>query len=171
MIGGAFRRCGAALALSPFALSALFATAVHAQDSQRRLTPAEALALPLVGAGAGTSGVKGIETRLLFGDPTKAGPYTISIRVPPNTRIAPHTHRDDRSAVVAAGLWHFGYGATADLAASRALPAGSFYTEPAGDPHFAWTGPEGATVYISGTGPSDTLYSPGRDAKSKLPPQ
>ena len=160
MIGGAFRRSGAVLALPLLAL-ALPATAALAQDGRQRLTPAEALALPVVGAGAGTSGVKGIETRLLFGDPTKAGPYTISIRVPPNTRIAPHTHRDDRSAVVAAGRWHFGYGATADEAASRALPAGSFYTEPAGDPHFAWTGPEGATVYISGMGPSDTLYPSG----------
>jgi quercetin dioxygenase-like cupin family protein len=168
VIGAAFRRSGAVL---PLTLFALLATAAQAQDSQRRLTPAEALALPVVGAGAGTSGVKGIETRLLFGDPTKIGPYTISIRVPPNTRIAAHTHRDDRSAVVAAGLWHFGYGATADAAASRALPAGSFYTEPAGDPHYAWTGPEGATVYISGIGPSDTLYPPDRDAKSKLPPQ
>ncbi|MGY4397139.1 putative RmlC-like cupin family protein [Sphingomonas sp. UYAg733] len=138
---------------------ALIAGAAPAQESQRRLTPAEAASLPIVGAGAGTSGVAGIETRLLAGDPTKAGPYTIAIRVPPNMRIAAHTHRDDRSAVVVSGLWHFGYGGVADDTASRALPPGSYYTEPAADPHFAWTGPEGATVFITGVGPSDTHYT------------
>ncbi len=134
-------------------------TTAQAQDREQRLTPEQVLGLPIVGAGPGTSGLKAIETRVLVGDPTKAGPYTIAIRVPPNTHIAAHTHRDERAAVVAAGQWHFGYGATADDARSRALPAGSFYTEPAGEAHFAWTGSEGATVYISGVGPSDTLYS------------
>ena len=41
-----------------------------------------------------------IETRLLKGDPTHPGLYTISIKVPAGTRISAHTHRDDRSAVV-----------------------------------------------------------------------
>jgi hypothetical protein len=137
----------------------LVASTAQAQEAQRRLTPAEAAALPVVGSGAGTSGLSGIETRLLVGDPTKPGPYTIAIKVPPNTHIAAHSHRDDRSAVVVSGLWHFGYGPVADDAASQPLPPGSFYTEPAADPHFAWTGPEGATVFISGVGPSDTRYT------------
>lgn len=137
----------------------LVASATSAQETPRRLTPAEIERIAVVGAGAGTSGVKGIETRVLAGDPTRAGPYTISIRVPPNTHIAAHTHRDDRSGVVVAGMWHFGYGAVAADAKSKALPVGSYYTEPAGEAHFAWTGAEGATVYISGLGPSDTLYS------------
>jgi quercetin dioxygenase-like cupin family protein len=111
-----------------------------------------------VAAGGGTSGLSAIQTRLLKGDPERPGLYTISITVPPNTRIAAHTHRDDRTAVVVKGLWHFGYGPVAREDATRALPAGSFYTEPADDPHFAWTGPEGATVYITGIGSSDTHY-------------
>ncbi len=123
-----------------------------------RLTPAEAAQLPIVGAGAGTSGAQGIEMRLLSGDPTKAGPYTISIRVPPNTRIGAHTHRDDRSAVVIAGVWYFGFGDKADDAKARALQPGSYYLEPADVAHFAHTGAEGATVYITGVGPSDTRY-------------
>ncbi len=100
-----------------------------------------------------------IETRVLLGDPTRSGPYTISIKVPPNTHIAAHTHRDERSAVVVGGVWHFGYGPAASDPATRTLPPGSYYTEPANDPHFAWTGPEGATVYISGVGPSDTIFT------------
>jgi pimeloyl-ACP methyl ester carboxylesterase/quercetin dioxygenase-like cupin family protein len=123
-----------------------------------RLTPEEAAQLPVVSAGPGTSGVQGIETRLLSGDPAKPGPYTISIRVPPNTRIGAHTHRDHRSAVVTVGVWHFGFGDKVDEAKARALQPGGYYLEPADVPHFAYTGAEGATVYITGVGPSDTRY-------------
>lgn len=140
-------------------VAAATAIGAAAQDRELRLPPEAIAKLPVVAAGAGTSGLAAIQTRVLAGDPTKAGPYTISIRVPPNTRIAAHTHQDARSAVVAAGLWHFGYGAAADPAKSVPLPVGSYYTEPAGDPHFAWTGPEGATVHITGIGPSDTHYT------------
>jgi hypothetical protein len=142
------------------AVAAAAVPAAHAQTGELRLDPPQVAALPVVASGGGTSGVQGIETRLLNGDPARPGPYTIAIRVPPNTRIAAHTHRDNRTAVVASGLWHLGYGAAASTEQTRALPPGSFYTEPAGDAHFAWTGPEGATVYITGTGPSDTQYRP-----------
>jgi quercetin dioxygenase-like cupin family protein len=136
-----------------------FATPALAQAQQERLTPAEIEALAKGGAGPGTSGVAGIQTTVLLGDPTKAGPYTIEIRVPANTRIAAHTHRDGRSAVVVKGTWYFGYGATAEAAKVKALPPGSFYTEPADDPHFALTRSEAAIVYISGWGPTDTHYT------------
>ncbi|MGH1559775.1 hypothetical protein ACRAWD_22935 [Caulobacter segnis] len=41
---------------------------------------------------------------------------------------------------------------------SRPSSPGSFYSEPAGVEHFAMTGPEGASVYISGYGPTSTDY-------------
>lgn len=139
----------------PFALLA----SLPAQAQQVRLTPAEIEALAKGGAGPGTSGVAGIRTTVLLGDPAKAGPYTIEIRVPAHTRIQAHTHRDVRSAVVVSGTWYFGYGATADEAKVKALPPGSFYTEDADDPHFALTREEPAIVYISGWGPTDTVYT------------
>lgn len=139
-------------------IAPLLLVAASPADFQRRLTPEEVSSLPVVAAGGGTSGLHTIETRLLKGDPARPGLYTISIKVPPRTRIAAHMHRDDRTAAVIAGLWHFGYGSQAREDATRALAPGSFYTEPAGDSHFAWTGPEGATVYITGIGPSDTQY-------------
>ena len=83
---------------------------VAAQDSQvkRRLTPKEIEALPSESAGAGTSGLPAVTTRVLFGDPTKSGLYTIELKVAPNTVIQAHTHRDTRTAVVINGLWYFG---------------------------------------------------------------
>ena len=132
-----------------------------AQDGQvkRRLTPKEIEALPTQSAGAGTSGLPAVTTRVLFGDPTKSGLYTIELRVAPNSVIQAHTHRDTRTAVVVNGLWYFGYGPKNEQALVKALPPGAFYTEPAGESHFARTGPEGATVSITGYGPTDTVYT------------
>lgn len=116
-----------------------------AQDSQvkRRLTPKEIEALPGESAGADTSGLPAVTTRVLFGDPTKSGLYTIELKVAPNTIIRAHSHRDTRTAVVISGLWHFGYGPRNEQALVKPLPPGAFYTEPAGESHFARTGPEG----------------------------
>jgi len=132
-----------------------------AQDGQlkRRLTPKEIEALPTENAGAGTSGLPAVTTRVLFGDPTKSGLYTIELRVAPNTVIQAHTHRDTRTSVVVNGLWYFGYGPKNEQALVKALPPGAFYTEPADESHFARTGPEGATVSITGYGPTDTVYT------------
>jgi hypothetical protein len=59
----------------------------------RRIAPSEFDALERTGASAGTSGVSGIETSVLKGDPTARGLYAILLRVPANTRIQAHTRR------------------------------------------------------------------------------
>lgn len=144
-----------------FALGMLgVATAAAAAPAggQLRLDPGDIAALAKAGAGAGTSGVAGIQTTVLLGDPSAAGPYTIALRVPPHTVIAAHTHRDNRSAVVVSGTWWFGYGPANTPDRLKALSPGSFYTEPAGEAHFARTGDEAAVVYITGVGPTDTRY-------------
>jgi quercetin dioxygenase-like cupin family protein len=135
------------------------ASATPAADiEQIRLTPDEITAKKGGGAGAGTSGVVGIQTTVLLGDPAKPGLYTIRVRVPANTSIRAHTHRDDRSAVVVSGTWYFGYGSVADDKATKPLPPGSFYTEPGGVAHFALTKSEPVVIYITGFGPTDTVY-------------
>jgi quercetin dioxygenase-like cupin family protein len=138
--------------------SALAATGAD-RSRELRLTPAEIEGMVKGGAGAGTSGVAGIRTTTLMGDPAKAGPYTIEVRVPPHTRIQAHTHRDERSAVVVSGTWYFGYGDKAGDLLVKELGPGSFYTEPASVAHFALTRDQPAVVYITGMGPTDTVYS------------
>jgi quercetin dioxygenase-like cupin family protein len=147
----------AALVAGLSALAVLAGGTDH--SAELRLAPTEIAAMSKGGAGAGTSGVAGIRTTILFGDPASAGPYTIEIRVPANTRIQAHTHRDARSAVVVAGRWFFGYGVKAEEARVKELAPGSFYTEPANVAHFALTRAEPAVVYISGIGPTDTVYT------------
>jgi len=126
--------------------------------SQLRLSGPEVDALARGHGGAGTSGLSGVQTTVLSGDPNGAGPYAFEIRVPAHTRIAAHTHRDNRTALVVSGEWHFGYGATASEVAGKTLPPGSFYTEPAGVAHFAFAGDTPTVVYITGIGPTDTVY-------------
>ena len=139
-------------------LSAAVVAAGQDGGLRRRLTPADVTAVPPQAAGAGTSGLTAVSTRILFGDPAKPGLYTIELRVAPDTTIQAHSHRDTRTAVVLEGLWYFGYGPRNEPSLLKELPQGSFYTEPGGEVHFARTGPQGATVAITGYGPSDTTY-------------
>ena len=72
----AFRSRFAFVVLGPL----LMAAVIKAQE-EKRLTQAEIETLPSKEAGAGTSGVSGIQTRVLKGDPTKPGLYTIQLKV------------------------------------------------------------------------------------------
>jgi len=114
--------------------------------------------MPAHDSGAGTSGVAGIRTTVVAGDPTQAGPYTIRLSIPANTTIQAHTHRDNRVAIVMSGVWYFGYGPVGSATKEKALPAGSFYTEPSGVAHFAKTRTDPVIVYITGSGPTDTVF-------------
>ena len=102
--------------------------------------------------------LSGVSTKVLFGDPTKAGFYTIVLFVPAHTTIAAHAHRDDRTAAVVSGMWQFGYGDRFDERALKDLPVGSVYSEPGRMNHFARTGEDPVLVEISGFGPTDTGY-------------
>lgn len=124
----------------------------------QRLTPSEIDSISPTGAGAGTSGVGGIQTRVLKGDPNKTGLYTIQLTVPANTRIEAHTHPDDRVATVISGTWQIGYGTVFDEKQLKALVPGSFYTEPPNTAHFAHTGNTAVVVQITGYGPTGTTY-------------
>jgi len=132
--------------------------AAQETNPDQRRTPREIDALTPTGAGAGTSGVNGIQTRLLKGDPNRPGLYTIQLTIPANTKIEAHTHRDDRVATVVSGTWYIGYGSRFDEQKLKALTPGSFYTEPANEAHFARTGTGPVAVQITGYGPTDTKY-------------
>ena len=125
---------------------------------ERRVTPSEFKFPDGIAAGTGTSGISGIRTVVLKGDPEHAGLYTIMLQIPANTRIAAHDHQDDRVATVVSGTWYIGYGDSFNRAELKALPPGSFYTEPSSRSHFAETRDEPVIVQITGFGPSSTRY-------------
>lgn len=146
-------------AIVSFSITLSACAAAQAPSPDVRLTAAEIDAQTHGGAGTGTSGLAGIETIALEGKADGTGPYVIEIKVPPHTTIKAHSHPDDRSATVVSGDWYFGYGDQFDESAVKHLTAGSFYTEPAGRMHYARTGDTTAVVYITGRGPSGTVWS------------
>jgi hypothetical protein len=106
---------------------------------------------------------------VLFGDPSKAGFYSILLFVPAHTTIQAHSHRDDRMATVVSGTWYFGYGDRFDAKSLKKLPPGSVYSEPGAHNHFARTDKDAVIVQISGYGPTDTRYF--NPADEPKPPQ
>jgi len=118
-------------------------------------------------AGAGTSRLPAIRTVVLKGDPAKPGLYTIMLNVPANTRIAAHRHPDERVATVVSGTWYFGYGRSFDATGLKALPPGSYYTEPADLDHFAETRGDAVTIQITGYGPTGTTYVNAADTPNR----
>jgi quercetin dioxygenase-like cupin family protein len=155
-----------------FPIAVLFLVAASPTIAQSlpemRMTPSEISASTLDSNQIGSSGVPGVHTKVVFGDPSKAGFYTILLFVPAHATIQAHAHRDDRMATVVSGEWHFGYGTHFDPKALKTLPPGSVYSEPGGDNHFARTDADPVIVEISGYGPTDTRYfDAANDPKSK----
>lgn len=135
---------------------------------EMRMTPNDVRANQTGSENIGSSLLAGVSTKVLFGDPSKPGFYTIVLSVPANTTIAAHTHRDNRVATVVSGTWKFGYGDHFSEQALKTLPPGSVYSEPADGNHFAQSGAEPVLVQISGFGPTDTHYvNPGDEPKPK----
>lgn len=106
----------------------------------------------------GPGRVPGHDIAALIGASNKPGPYVERVRFPAHTTSAAHAHPEDRSYTVIAGTWYVGFGDTLDLSKLKALPPGSFYTEPANVPHYWVTKDEAVLVQISGVGPSGTRF-------------
>ena len=103
----------------------------------------------------------------LYGNLYKPGPWAILLKMGKGKVIpsAPHTHPEDRTYTVISGTWYVGFGTTFDESKMIGLPPGSFYTEPAGVPHFVMAKDDGVVVQITGTtGPTrqDFLTPPGK---------
>ena len=91
---------------------------------------------------------------VLSGDPSLAGsPYTVRLKLPDGTKIAPHTHGDTENVTVISGTLLVGVGASFDGAKMLALTAGSYASIPSGTPHYAMAKGE-TVVQVNGVGPA-----------------
>ncbi|MFN0316697.1 MAG: cupin domain-containing protein [Burkholderiales bacterium] len=152
-----------------FVAGCIAASTAWGQEDKRlvRLAPDEIKTPQSATTQAGTSGVGGLQMGVLSGSPKQAGLYTVFLKLGPNSKIQPHAHPDDRVGIVVSGTFYFAHGDTFDETKLKALPAGSFYTEPPGANHFAMTKDESVTIYVTGTGPTGTVYVNPADDPSK----
>ncbi len=102
--------------------------------------------------------VPGSYVAVLLGDPQKAGPFVIRVKLVPGARVMPHTHSQARTYTVLAGDWKLGFGERYDAAALRSFPPGSLYRLPAKVAHFQAAGPVETIVQIDSVGPSSTDF-------------
>lgn len=106
--------------------------------------------------------VRGGRTAVLLGNPELCGPLVIRIKLPPLSKIMPHTHPDARTYTVLSGEWKLGFGEEFDPAVLKTFPAGSVYRLPAGVAHFQATGSRETIVQIESIGPTRTDFLPQR---------
>lgn len=100
---------------------------------------------------------KGAEAAVLYGDPSKEGPFAMRLRFPANYRLPAHTHPAPEIVTVISGTFKLGHGAQADKEKAQALPAGSFFAFPPGSQHYAFTD-EPTVVQINSNGPWGISY-------------
>jgi quercetin dioxygenase-like cupin family protein len=99
----------------------------------------------------------GAQVAVLTGDPRKAVPYVMRVKLPDGYKVPPHYHPTDENVTVLKGLLMVGKGETFSAADSKALPPGSFGRMPRGMRHFAWTKGE-TIIQVHGVGPFDIIY-------------
>jgi quercetin dioxygenase-like cupin family protein len=136
----------------------LSTTGATAQVKEQRLPADQFNWSQSQGNAAGSAMQSGLETIFVVGDGTSDKLFSVVFRVPPNTKIPPHSHPDDRSCFVLSGTWYFGYGLVRDEGKLQALPAGSSYTEPANEIHFAGTKDVEAIAECTAVGPTGTTF-------------
>jgi quercetin dioxygenase-like cupin family protein len=105
---------------------------------------------------------------ILVGDPTRAGPYLIRVRLPGGTRMMPHEHPEDRIYTVISGTFYIGLGSEFDESKLTAHAPGTVVVLPGGQPHFHWAKSGEYITQVSAIGPLDLSYvDPAHDPRGQ----
>jgi len=94
------------------------------------------------------------EQAVLFGDPSKPGPYVVRIRWFPGNMSRPHSHPNDRFFVVISGTWWMGTGEKFDPDSTVPAPAGSYVIHYGGKVHYDGAKDEETVIQVWGMGPA-----------------
>ena len=94
------------------------------------------------------------EQAVLYGDPSKPGPYVVRIKWLPGNMSRPHFHPNDRFFVVLSGTWWMGTGETFDPERTVPVPAGSYVIHYANKIHFDGAKGEETVIQVWGMGPA-----------------
>jgi hypothetical protein len=113
---------------------------------------------PIFGSGA--------KMAVLQGNPGKAGPYVVRLKVPDAFKVAAHWHPMTENLTVISGTFNLGMGDKLDEAKTTPMSAGAFASMPAKMHHFAWTKGE-TIVQVNGNGPFKLIYVDPADDPTK----
>jgi quercetin dioxygenase-like cupin family protein len=95
---------------------------------------------------------------VLVGDPTRAGPYVIRVRIPGGIKMMPHRHPEDRIYTVISGIFYIGIGSRFDEEILTAHAPGSVVVLPGGQSHFHWAKSGEYVTQVTAIGPLDLEY-------------
>lgn len=101
------------------------------------------------------------ELAVLVGDPGKAGPYVIRVKLAPGGRLMPHRHPEDRVYTVISGIFYIGLGDRFDGEKLRPYPPGSVIVLPGCTWHFHCAEAGEYITQVTAVGPLGLEY---RDA-------
>jgi quercetin dioxygenase-like cupin family protein len=102
------------------------------------------------------------EQAILFGDPTKPGPYVIRLRWLPGNMSRPHFHPNDRFFIVISGTWWLGTGTTFDPDSTVPVKAGTYVIHKAGEAHYDGAKDGEAVIQVWGMGPATSTAAEAR---------
>jgi quercetin dioxygenase-like cupin family protein len=94
----------------------------------------------------------GAMVTVLYGDPSKEGPFALRFKFPAGYEVPTHSHPTDEFITVLSGKGRMSFGDKADVTTAEPLPVGAFMSLPAGALHHLWIDAE-TVVELHSTGP------------------
>jgi quercetin dioxygenase-like cupin family protein len=98
----------------------------------------------------------GIQVTVLYGDPSKSGPFGLRLKIPANLEIGSHSHSSTEYITVVSGKAKVSWGIKADVMGGDDIGPGSFFWMKSGD-HHDLKALEETIVDLNSTGPFDLL--------------
>jgi quercetin dioxygenase-like cupin family protein len=109
---------------------------------------------------------RGAKIAVIEGPLNQPVPFTFRLRIPANSKIAPHTHPAYERVTVLSGTFHFAHGDRYDPARTMALGPGSVAIMPPDTPMFGYTREE-TVIQLHGNGPWGLTYLDAADDPRK----
>jgi len=105
----------------------------------------------------------GAKLAVVKGDPSKAGDFTVRIKMPANYAVPPHHHPGDETVrVMGDGTLSYGMGDKLDRSNVGSLTKGYHVTMAAGMNHYVFTS-DPIELQVTGTGPFAITYVDPKD--------
>jgi quercetin dioxygenase-like cupin family protein len=137
------------LILSTFVLVSLLGSGMvpaHAAGSGSIIQPDALTWTPAQGVPPGA------QVAVLYGNPSKKGPFAVRFKFPAGYELATHSHPTDEFLTVISGNARMAFGKNADATHTQPLPTGAFMILPAGARHHLWSDAE-TVIELHSTGP------------------